>query len=73
MAQQLETGPLQIQHGHTDNQVIIMFTGEGGTPRLVDHVTLTPDQVDRFIAAVQNSKKMLLEHLANPKPAAPRG
>lgn len=61
VAQQLETGPLQIQHGHTDAQVIIKFT------RVTDHILLTPAQVDAFISAVQNSKKLLEAHQAGKK------
>lgn len=58
VAQKLETGPLQIQHGHTDNQVFIGFT------RVVDHILLTPAQAEAFIAAVQNSLKQLEKKLA---------
>lgn len=56
MAQKVESGPLHIQHGHTDSQVIIKFT------RVTDHLLLTPQQVEDFIAAVQNSLKQLAEH-----------
>lgn len=56
VAQKLESGPLHIQHGHTDNQVIIKFT------RVTDHLLLTPQQTDDFIKAVLNSKQQLADH-----------
>lgn len=64
MAQKLESGPLQIHHGHTDTQVFIKFS------RVTEHLLLTPQQADDLITAVQNSKKMLAEHIAGGKKVA---
>jgi hypothetical protein len=58
MAQKLESGPLQIQHGHTEDQVLIRF------PRIVDHILLTPAQADAFILAVRDSLEKLKAHQA---------
>lgn len=63
MAQELETGPLHIQHGHTDTHVIVKFT------RATDHLLLTPQQADDFCATVQSSKAKLAAHLAGKKPS----
>lgn len=57
-AQPLQSGPMQIQHGHTDEQVLVQFS------RPCDHILLTPEQADAFCAAVQNSKAMLAAHRA---------
>ena len=58
MAQKLETGPLQINHGHTDDQVLVKFT------RFVDHVLLTPEQAETFIAAIRGSMEQLVKYRA---------
>ncbi len=58
MAQKLETGPLQIQHGHTGTHVLVQFS------RVADHVLLTEPQAEAFLTAVANSLKMLREHKA---------
>ncbi len=55
MAQQLETGPLQIKHGHTEEQVFIGFG------RTVDHVLLTEAQCEAFLVAVQSSLARMRE------------
>lgn len=56
MAQRLESGALNIQHGHTDHQVIVKFT------RMTDHILLTPQQAEDFIVAVRGSMAQLAEH-----------
>lgn len=58
MAQKLETGPMQIRHGHTDTHIFVQFS------RITQDLALTPEQADAFCAAVQESKKRLAEHRA---------
>lgn len=58
MAQKLDSGPMQIHHGHTDTHVLVQFS------TLVQNLILTPEQADAFIAAVQESKKKLAEYRA---------
>jgi len=61
MAQKMEQGPMQIQHGHNGEQVYVGFG------RMTDHVFLTPAQAEAFVAAVQNSLAKLREHQAKGK------
>lgn len=61
MAQKLETGPLQIQHGHNGTQVLVQFT------RMTDHLLLSPKQAEDFVAAMCISIEKLKEHLAKGK------
>lgn len=56
MAQKLESGPMQIQHGHTDTHVLVQFS------RPTDHVLLLPVQAEALIAAIQGSIAKLAEH-----------
>lgn len=64
MAQKLESGPLQITHGHTDTHVLVQF------PRLVPNILLTPEQAEAFIAAVRGSMAKLAEHQKTGRPLA---
>lgn len=57
MAQQVESLPLNIHHGHTENQVLIRFS------RTVDYVLLTPEQARAFLTGVEKSLTMLEEHI----------
>lgn len=58
MAQKLESGPLEIKHGHTGDQVFISF------PWIVDNLLLTPAQAEAFIVAVRDSLEKLKAHQA---------
>ena len=58
VAQKLEQGPMQIQHGHSDTQVFIGFG------RLTDHVLLSPAQAEAFLAAVQHTLAQLKKKIA---------
>lgn len=59
MGQQLESGPMHIQHGHTDTQILVKFT------RVTDHLLLTPQQAEDFIKAVRDSMQKLADHQAS--------
>lgn len=67
MAQKLESGPMNIHHGHTDTQVLVQFS------RPVDHVLLTPQQAKDLVAAIQGSMAKLAEHQATGKKLLPHG
>lgn len=56
MAQQVQSLPLQIHHGHTDDKVLIQFT------RPIDHVMMNPAEAEALIAAVRTSIDKLAEH-----------
>ena len=58
MSQTAQTNPLTIDYGHTDDKVFVKFS------RTIDHVMLTPDEVDSLINGVQKSKQMLAAHAA---------
>lgn len=51
-----QNGPLNINYGHNGTFVVMQFT------RPSDHITLTPQQADDMIAALQKVKLMLAEH-----------
>lgn len=63
MAQQAESGPMNINHGHTDTHVAITFN------RRTDHVFFTPAEAQSMIAGIQSSLEKLAEHQA--KKASP--
>lgn len=56
MAQTAQTGPLTIQHGHTEDQVLLQFS------RHTDHLTLTPAQAEAFISSMRHSMEKLAEY-----------
>lgn len=56
MGQKLESGPLNIHHGHTDTHVLVKFT------RATDHLLLTPNQAEDFIRAMRESMAKLAAH-----------
>lgn len=58
---------MQVQHGHTDTHVAVVF------PRPVANLLLTPEQAEHFIASMQGSLKNLREHQVNPKPLPSQG
>lgn len=49
---------MKIDHGHTDTHVFVAFS----IP--VKNLLLTLAEVDAFLSAMQESKRMLIEHQA---------
>lgn len=50
--------PLSIHYGHNGSQLVMKFT------RMTDHVTLTQQQADDMIEALQTCKAALADYLA---------
>lgn len=42
---------------HTDTHVVVAFNEK------CENLSLTPDQVDSFVAGLQNAKALLLQHM----------
>lgn len=58
MAQRVESAEINIQHGHNDDQVVVIF------PRPVTQLGLRIDQAEVFISAMKNSIEKLKAHQA---------
>ena len=58
-AEQLQSGPMQMHHGHTETHVAVSFS------RATDHVYMTEAEALSFIKAVQESIAMLAAHKAS--------
>ena len=59
MSQQVESLPMSIQHGHTEDKVLIKFT------RMVDHVLMTPDEARAMARCVLESLENLEAYRKN--------
>lgn len=58
MAQQGKNVPLQIQYGHTDDRVIMVFSQH------VQQVGLSPAELDAMVRELQDMKAKLADHQA---------
>lgn len=54
--EQLQPGPMQIHHGHTDTHVIVQFS------RPCRDIVLTTEQAEAFIKALYESIGLLAAH-----------
>jgi hypothetical protein len=56
MAQKLQSGPMQIGHGHSDTHVLIQFN------RMAQEIILNEEQAEDFMAAMKISLEKLRQH-----------